>query len=811
VTTTTCTKAPLGPIPLSAGRVGTSVRTAAITLTGLQPGTEYFYRFVTESGGGGPVRGVGGLEGIDGSEGQLTTFAPTPTGPVCPNAAFRGGSSAHLSRCRAYELVSPVDKNGGDIAANAAVENYGTLAEAADSGDRATFSSVTAFQDPASAPLVSQLFAQRTESGWSTQSISAPRGLAILGIAGRGRYKGFTPDLCSGWFLQDSNLTLTPDAPVGYPEAYRRANCSDPFSYQALAAAVPQGFPANSFNDPSFAYYVEPLGASADGQFSVFRAPAPLTSDACKNTGIVQTYERGPEGVRLISVLPNGKGSCSHSSAGTYYGGHFDQINEASTYHAVSTDGSTVYWTENGDSTSVITGADPLQTGGSGRLLVRLNARGVSGKCSESGKACTQVVSESPGAFVDATPDGSSALYTTNAQVGEELPKGLFRYDAATNTSSRIAELSAAEVNEGGYLGVIGNSEDLSRIYLVATADLTGSQANGEGEIAQAGLPNIYLSEGAALTFVAALGKSEGRLVSGEHEGGLFPASIYPIYRTSRVSADGSTLAFTSAEQLTKHPINDRNSNEPDTEVYMFRAGSGNGTLSCVSCSPSGARPLGRKIAVIGNGTVPLWAASTLPGWAESGRPSRLLGRDGSYLFFQSFDQLTPGDHNSARDVYEWQSAASRAQCNDAGAEAYSAGAGGCLTLISSGTSPQDSELIDASSDGSNVFFMTAAGLLPQDPGQIDLYDAREKGGFPAVAGPAQPCQGEGCQATPPPPGSPSPGSTVKRAGNPKQPSCPKGKTRVKAKHGKTKCVKKPSKHKKHKKKSAGKKSGGRS
>ena len=36
-------------------------------------------------------------------------------GETCPNAAFRTGPAASLPDCRAYEMVSPVDKNGGDI------------------------------------------------------------------------------------------------------------------------------------------------------------------------------------------------------------------------------------------------------------------------------------------------------------------------------------------------------------------------------------------------------------------------------------------------------------------------------------------------------------------------------------------------------------------------------------------------------------------------------------------------------------------------------------------------------------------------
>jgi hypothetical protein len=52
-------------------------------------------------------------------------------------------------------------------------------------------------------------------------------------------------------------------------------------------------------------------------------------------------------------------------------------------------------------------------------------------------------------------------------------------------------------------------------------------------------------------------------------------------------------------------------------------------------------------------------------------------------------------------------------------------------------------------SSGGNVFFRTADRLVPQDgDSQVDLYDARVDGGFPAPASSAA-CEGEACQGAP--------------------------------------------------------------
>jgi hypothetical protein len=128
------------------------------------------------------------------------------------------------------------------------------------------------------------------------------------------------------------------------------------------------------------------------------------------------------------------------------------------------------------------------------------------------------------------------------------------------------------------------------------------------------------------------------------------------------------------------------------------------------------------------------------------------------------------------------------------------------VELISSGQSPQRSEFIDASADGSSAFFTTQASLVPQDPGLTDIYVARIGGGFPFFP-PPPPCEGEACQPPGPSPNdSPPASATFVGPQNPKgKPKCPKGKHRVK-KNGKTKCVKNSKKQKKAKSKKQKKK-----
>lgn len=777
-----CRTAPVPPATLGS-RAGNSPITAPVTLVGLQPDTTYSFRFVAESGGGGPVRGVGGVVGTDGAESTFSTFPDVLVPPPCANDTFRTGTSAYLPDCRAYEMVSPVDKGGGDVSpgAEATVNNLSTnvtLAESSLDGDRATFSSLTAFAEPLAAPRWSQYIAVRGEEGWSTRSITPPRSAnPIYGPGFTVQYKSFTEDLCDAWVMQESDVQLAEVAPAGFVGLYRRDNCADPPTYTSLADVSPPGFGLqNGEINPEF-YLPVPEGQSTDGSKTVFRAGAQLTSNACATPGVRQVYVSSEGPLRLVSVLPNDVAACNDSYLGTYQG-YSDGFREASVYHAMSTDGERIYWTESGSNRVDIHGNGGE---GPGTLYLRVNATkaqstlGGSGECIQPARACTVGVSVGDDArFVQGSPDGGKALFTE----GEEL----FEYELAGEHSTLLA---------GGVTGVIGASEDLSRVYLISTDSLTGGQSNSAGDEAVQGQPNIYMEQGGTFVYVATLGAEEG--LFGSIQRPSAPASDEPFWRSSRVSPDGAHLAFTSSRPLTHYDNTDRASGEPDSELFLYGAGQ----LVCVSCNPTGSRPLGTE--VLSQNGVHYWASGQLPGWAEAQRPTRLLTPDGGRLYFESFDGLIPRDTNGKRDVYEWERSSGREDCREMGAEIYVASSGGCLSLISSGTSTANSELIDASEDGRDVFFATEENLLPQDPGNFDVYDAREGGGFPAVAK-AEPC-GEGdCQPSPQAPASPGVASTVKGPGDParqKPKICSKGTHKV-TRHGKPRCVRnKPKKHRK--------------
>jgi NHL repeat len=779
---------PAPGIALSEVPVGEPIPTKGIFLGAaepLLPNTAYRYRFVSQSSGGGPTIGP---------ERDFRTFPPPAEAKAdCPNQAFRTGASANLPDCRAYEMVSPLEKNSSDVARL----DSGVIDQASAGGEAIAFAAfAAAFADPQGAPGVHQYMSSRDPAtGWSTRSIAASRRSSSL-IFGGGfvsPFKFFTEDLCSGWELQDTDTPLVPAAPPGVPNLYRHRGllegCDGEDGYELLTPVFPTGFdpeaePADSRHRPRI------QGFSQDGELTVIRAAAPLTPDASNKltteeppTGIYQLYAHEGGELHLLSVLPNGKAAGDNSSVGTIETGFEDAYyRDTNAFQAVSSDGSRVFWSDSGDRN----GIEASPGIGPGELYLRLHPTEPqsaisAGKCTEPAKACTLAVSKAAEAlsgtkesrYLSAATDGSYAIF----QTGEDL----YEYDVA----KALAGETATTLIASGVQGVMGASLDASRVYLISSEDLDEGATSGQ--------PNLYLYErGEGHTFIATI----PGIGAGGPEGQKSAIDILPSRRLSRVSPDGLSAAFVSsssdlAESVANYDNRDIATGEPTRQVYLY--GALEGTLLCASCNPSGARPSGRKAD---NAR----AAAQIPGWMTTTHPGRALSEDGSRLLFESYEALVPRDTNGKQDVYQWQRSQSEQEClEQIGGELHVPDSGGCLSLISSGTDSEDVEFVDASEDGEDVFFLTSSSLLPQDIDFRDLYDARVGGGFPPPPTPEPECEGDACQSPASPPPAPTPASaTYRGAGNVSEqqgsrPRCPKGKRRV-VRRGRARCIDKPRK-----------------
>lgn len=727
-----CADLPTPPgLPLTTQVTKAAITSQGILLTGLEPGTEYFYRFVAQSSGGGPVYGVD-PDGDDGPEeasfedGLEATFVTRSTpagGEVCPaNEAFRLGPSMTLPDCRVYEMVSPIDKNGADISVVMNVTGFPAGFDRADSGgDELSFAAYRAFGDAAGAPYAVQYLSSRSDGGWSSHSLAPPRaGPSFLETPDiDAEYRALNPDLSQAWLFRQTDPLLDPGAPAGYPNLYRRDNATG--VYEALITAVPPNPPGKFL----------PVLQGFGGKCTVFRANDALTGNAAASTEY-QLYRHCPgQSLQLVSLLPSGT-PAAEASAGT--GSFSDRTSMLD--GAVSEDGQTVFWSD--------------KTAGEGKLYARI------------GDNSTVALSKGAAQFWAGAADGSVAIFREDEK--------LYEFRVGVN-AEEAPTLIAEKVN-----GVMGASDDAAVVYFVSREDLGGA--------AVAGQPNLYryqVGPSPAFAFIATLGAEDGSALSNGLPG---PIKFAPIYHTSQVTPDGGAVAFTSVAPLTGFDNTDAETGEADTEVFVYRAGPDQ--LVCVSCDSSGARPAGREVPATGNGQVQA-TAGELPGAANSFYAPRVITDDGSRVYFNSYVPLVSADVNGNADVYQWE-ALGRGSCKE-GAAGYDVSYAGCVSLISSGESAQDSKFVDASSDGRDVFFKTNASLLPQDPGLVDIYDAREGGGFLLPPPPPPRCQEEACQSPGPPPPTPAPASrNFQGSGNVKH--CPKG-TRKVTKAGKQVCVKK--------------------
>ncbi|HEY8814943.1 MAG TPA: fibronectin type III domain-containing protein, partial [Candidatus Dormibacteraeota bacterium] len=715
----------------------------SVFLEGLKPATTYHYRVVATSS-----------DGVNESaDHTFTTREPFAPNTNCANQQFRTGPGANLPDCRAYEMVSPVDKGGRGILAGTtqpAGHIRAAFDKAASDGNGITYTSATAFGDAVSNLNANQYLSRRGAEGWTTHGISAARpgsvligGTAITSWGFDTQFQLFTEDLSEAWVRDASDPPLTPDAVEGFGNFYRRDNTNDTY-HEPVLTAEPLFWNEGDLEagivlgGPAAIEGMKFKGRSTDDSHDVFEADAQLTADAAE-TLKTQIYDRSGGELHLVSVMPGGEANPENS----WVGGPISGPNESSgqargvANRAVSKDGSHIFWTAQ----------NPNAGNTAGWIYVRVD--GV------ETVPISETVTPKAARFVTADTDGSKAIFSFDPDDTGAAEQDLYEFDVDTETPTLIAHNVTA---------VPGTSEDLSRLYFVSRDALAAGAIAGE--------ENLYLDHDGAIRFIATLDLADVTGVTGT--GALFPPSVSgkagqsggvdPRQLGVRVTPDGSHLAFMSRRPLTGYDNTDAVDGKADIEVFLYDADADQ--LTCVSCNPSGARPHGGGTRTpayfLGKPEVPAsgWrTAAWIPPSEQEQNTSRLLSDDGNRLFFNAVDALVPQDTNGVQDVYQWE-AQGTGTCQKAG---------GCISLISTGKSSTYSEFIDASADGSDVFIRTESSIDVRDTGLMDIYDARVGGGFPPPPPPPPPCAGDACQSAPPPPNDPTPASAAfKGAGDPK-------------------------------------------
>jgi hypothetical protein len=597
----------------------------------------------------------------------------------------------------------------------------------------------------------SQWLARRTPRGWET-SVITPESVDPEEPAPYTPYEAFLPDLTAGFLLgRSSGRPFNSEVPQGCRSLYLRETATG--DLRALVTPAEAPVETSDCGRPMFA------GATTDASKVIFQSEAALTLRAQEATAPTQgrhetesgqqfgegcmfacnLYEASAGHLLLINVLPNGE-TVPNAAFGGYPGprggrgpNRFEDFS-----NVISADGSTVFWTD-------------TQAGPDLDHVYAL----------ESGHS-VQVSGAGAAKYWTATPDGRYAYYTEAGR--------LWRFDTDTNTAAPLTPEAA------GVEGVVATNqtgEDGSYVYFVASAALApGSSAKictelyiqseedteafEEGRITEAeelairariheelkeeelgGTPaktgcNLYLQHENHTALIAVLSPNDNRLegggsdrTSGDWQPGLGE-------RTAEVTPDGENLLFESKYPLTGYH-NLEATRRTIAEAFVYSASDSH--LVCASCDPTGAPPTVEEAPA---------EMSRLPVSLEDNTyMHRWISSDGDRVFFDSQQPLSPSDQNITQDVYEWE------REGTAGCPSATSVYGGCVYLLSGGTTETDSFLVDADATGDNVFFehVGSLGALEVPFGQNELYDARVDGGFTSSS---SVCTGDTCQGIPP-------------------------------------------------------------
>jgi hypothetical protein len=419
-------------------------------------------------------------------------------------------------------------------------------------------------------------------------------------------------------------------------------------------------------------------GASADGTRVFFQTTESLVPADTDNS--MDVYERSNGTTTLISTGPNGgNGAFSAIFLAASADGSHVFFRTAEKMVASDTDGAQdIYERSNGTTTLISTGPN----GGNGSYNV---------------------------VFDRITPDGSSVFFDTFESLvsgDTDSSRDIYQRSGGTTTEISVGPIGG---NGSGDAFFNGMSTDGSKVFFNTDEPLVSTDIDA--------MRDIYQREGSTTTHLS-IGPAGGN--------GNLDFDYDAFF--AGASADGSKVWIKTDETLTF--------DDADTfdDVYQVSGGG----ITRISAGPGGgngdfgayfdgASQDGSHVFI--DTMEPLVAADTDGAYDiydVSGGQTTLISTgpnggngsffaafrgatpDGSHVFFETYEPLTPGDTDTNQDVYDRS--------------------GGTTTLVSTGPAGGNGDVPalfqGSSSDGSRVFFGTAESLVATDiDGMPDTYE----------------------------------------------------------------------------------------
>jgi hypothetical protein len=468
-------------------------------IAGLTSDTEYRYRIAANNANGETI----------GPERAMRTQEASP--------------DFSLAEGRKWEVVSPIDKNGGSIIPAEALFGGGDL-QAAEQGGSMAYSSPSSFGPTAGNPYASQYLSTRTAAAWSTQNLTLAAETSIFGPEPDGvPFRLFSSDLS------------------------RAVVAARPHEFLLLAIPGQQELVRLATEDLRFA------GATPDLSHLVFSTCEALTSDAIEvpkgggcDPAFPNIYELSPpQAPRLLNLEPA-------QSVGT------PGAALAAQSAAISADGARVYWTDavgallvrDGTRTVTVDPTGAFQAASTDGSIAFFTKGGHLHRFSLDTESSTDITPAGGVAGVlGASADGSRVYFVDGGGVE------LWHSGALTPVASSADPSSYPPTS-----GTARVSEDGTKLAFLSNAPLTGYDSNEQNE--------LYRYDASADSLLCASCNPTGARATGATviPGAAANGVEVSAYKPRVMDAAGSRLFFETSDSLTAKDTNQ------DEDVYEWRA-----------------------------------------------------------------------------------------------------------------------------------------------------------------------------------------------------------------------------------------------